>query len=158
MATSISIQISGRAESVERKEGEAARVSLAFLPLQGIVRHAHSSPPRILREAGCRGDIPALRLASSFSFFQSELFKESRDRRKVQQVTFVRLAPSLSSFNSIHIYYCKGQIRTQLERKYHTGLNFILSTLNLILLIFPSLWHGQTQIKFLVFKKSCLIL
>lgn len=59
----------------------AAGDPAAPLPLQGIVPHAYSSPPRILTEVGCRGDIPALRLASSVSFFQSELHGETRKRK-----------------------------------------------------------------------------
>lgn len=54
--------------------------------MQGIVRHAYFSPPRILREAGCRGDIPVLHLASSFSFSQSELCGKRRHTRKTQLV------------------------------------------------------------------------
>lgn len=60
----------------------AAGDPAAPLPLQGIVPHAYSSPPRILTEVGCRGDIPALRLASSVSFFQSELHGETKERKQ----------------------------------------------------------------------------
>lgn len=63
----------------------AAGDPVAPLPLQGIVPHAYSSPPRILTEVGCRGDIPALRLASSVSFFQSELHGETREKKQTKK-------------------------------------------------------------------------
>lgn len=65
----------------------AAGDPAAPLPLQGIVPHAYSSPPRILTEVGCRGDIPALRLASSVSFFQSELHGETGERKKKEDMS-----------------------------------------------------------------------
>lgn len=78
----------------------AAGDPAAPLPLQGIVPHAYSSPPRILTEVGCRGDIPALRLASSVSFFQSELHGETKERkqkRKTCQVCSSTFPWALSS-------------------------------------------------------------
>lgn len=79
----------------------AAGDPAAPLPLQGIVPHAYSSPPRILTEVGCRGDIPALRLASSVSFFQSELHRKTRERKKGRHVKFV--APLFSLFAQLQV-------------------------------------------------------
>lgn len=85
----------------------AAGDPAAPLPLQGIVPHAYSSPPRILTEVGCRGDIPALRLASSVSFFQSELHGETKERKK-------------EDMSSLQIHFSLG---AQLQRTNLVGRN-----------------------------------
>lgn len=62
---------------------------VAPLPLQGNAPHAYSSPVPILPGGGCTGDIPALHLASSVSFSQSELHEETENKAQNKQTVTV---------------------------------------------------------------------
>lgn len=58
---------------------------MAPLPSKGNAPHAYSSPAPILPGGGCTGDIPALHLASSVSFSQSELHGETENKAQNRQ-------------------------------------------------------------------------